>query len=355
MTKHAAIVGAGIMGLLTARELRSLGWRVTVYEKHPELLYRRSTSFAAGGMLAPFSELESADELIFKLGVQSLPLWKEIIDELPAPVFFKANGTLFLSHQRDIPHFENATRRIFHQAEDSAVNWVSVQDLEPELGATFDRGIYLPKEGHIDNRQLIPLLASQLEADGLRFLFGEDVQELRPYVVETTKGSLLYDIVIDCRGIGAAADSSDLRGVRGEAFLVHAPDVNITRPIRLMHPRYAVYIVPRANAQYYIGATSIESASEAPVTVRSSLELLSAAYSVHKGFGEASIVEVLHGIRPAFGNNAPRINFEAGLVSINGLYRHGFLLSPVLARAFKNFLQDKAVKYGDQIFSFARG
>ncbi|RZA20890.1 MAG: glycine oxidase ThiO [Proteobacteria bacterium] len=355
MTKHAAIVGAGIMGLLTARELLSLGWRVTVYEKLPQLEYRRSTSFAAGGMLAPFSELESADELIFKLGVQSLSLWQEIIDELPAPIFFKTNGTLFLSHQRDIPHFENATRRIFHHSLESEVSWIQVADLEPELGQTFNRGIYLPKEGHIDNRQLIPLLASQLEADGVRFLFGEIVQELRPYVVETAKGSLLYDIVVDCRGIGAAADTADLRGVRGEAFLVHAPDVGISRPVRLMHPRYAVYIVPRANNQFYIGATSIESASESPVTVRSSLELLSAAYSVHSGFGEASILEVLHGIRPAFKNNAPRISFEAGLVSINGLYRHGFLLSPVLARAFKNFLEDETVEYAEQIFSFVRG
>lgn len=355
MTKHAAIVGAGIMGLLTARELLSLGWRVTVYEKLEQLHYRKSTSFAAGGMLAPFSELESADELICKLGVAAIPLWKKIIDELPAPVFFKSNGTLFLSHARDIPHFENATRRIFHQRDESEVSWVNVRELEPELGDAFERGVYLPREGHIDNRQLIPLLASQLEGAGVRFLFGEVVQEIRPYVVETVKGSLLYDIAIDCRGIGSAADNTDLRGVRGEAFLVHAPDVSITRPVRLMHPRYAVYIVPRANNHYYLGATSIESASEAPVTIRSSLELLSAAYSVHKGFGEAGIVEVLHGIRPAFNNNAPRITFEAGLVSINGLYRHGFLLSPVLAEAFKNFLQDENVDYADQIFRFVRG
>ncbi|RYZ57121.1 MAG: glycine oxidase ThiO [Proteobacteria bacterium] len=355
MSKHAAIVGAGIMGLLTARELISLGWRVTVYEKYTEMEYRKSTSFAAGGMLAPFSELESADELIFKLGLSSIDLWKEICDELPSPIFFKSNGTLFLSHQRDKPHFDNATRRIFQHVKESEAAWVKVRDLEPELGDSFEQGLFLPNEGHIDNRQLIPLLASKLEADGVRILYGETVMDLRPYVVETAKGSLLYDIVIDCRGIGAVEDTADLRGVRGEAFLIHAPEVKIQRPVRLMHPRYAVYIVPRANDHYYIGATSIESASEAPVTIRSSLELLSAAYSVHKGFGEASIVEVLHGIRPAFKNNAPKISFEAGLVAINGLYRHGFLLSPVLARSFRNFLQDLPVEHAEQIFSFVRG
>ncbi len=343
------------MGLLTARELHALGWKVSLYEKlaHPD--YRRSTSFAAGGMLAPFSELESADELIFKLGLNSLNLWQNIIDELPAPVFFKTNGTLFLSHQRDLPHFENATRRIFHMSEKTDVRKVRVSDIEPELGEAFESGVFIPREGHLDNRHLLSILASQLEGEGIRFLYGEQVQELRPYVVETSKGSLLYDLVIDCRGIGASEDRSELRGVRGEAFLLHAPDVNITRLIRLMHPRYAIYIVPRANSNYYIGATSIESASEAPVKVRSSLELLSAAYSVHKGFGEASILEVLHGIRPAYPNNAPRISWEAGLVSINGLYRHGFLLSPVIARAFRNFLEDKPVDHADQIFSFVRG
>ncbi len=343
------------MGLLTARELLSLGWRVTVYEKLSEAEHDRSTSFAAGGMLAPFSELSSADELVFKLGLDSIELWRTIAGELREPLFFKTSGSLFLYHQRDKAYFDQATKRIFQFATEDEARLIDVGQLEPELKDTFAQGLYLPREGHLDNRQLMPLLVRQLETQGVRILFDETVQDLRPYVVETAKGSLLYDIVIDCRGIGAMQDNSDLRGVRGESFLLHAPEVTIERPVRLMHPRYAVYIVPRGDHDYYVGATNIESASETAVTVRSSLELLSAAYSVHKGFGEATIKDILHGVRPAFRNNVPRISFEAGLVAINGLYRHGFLLAPVLARAFRNFLQDAPVEYAEQLFSFVRG
>jgi glycine oxidase len=79
-----------------------------------------------------------------------------------------------------------------------------------------------------------------------------------------------------------------------------------------------------------IGATSIESEDDR-VSVRSALELLSAAYAVHPAFGEARIVELGAGLRPAFPDNLPRIAIADKRIEVNGLYRHGFLLAPALA------------------------
>jgi glycine oxidase len=62
------------------------------------------------------------------------------------------------------------------------------------------------------------------------------------------------------------------------------------------------------------------------------MELLGAAYALHPAFGEAEIVEAGVGVRPAFADNLPRVSREANQVSINGLYRHGFLLAPAMAR-----------------------
>ena len=95
-----------------------------------------------------------------------------------------------------------------------------------------------------------------------------------------------------------------------------------------MHPRYRIYIVPRPNHRYVVGATEIESEDQSNMSVRSSLELLSAVYSVHPGFGEARIANTLTNCRPALGDNLPRIETETGLTRINGLYRHGYLLAP---------------------------
>jgi glycine oxidase len=98
-----------------------------------------------------------------------------------------------------------------------------------------------------------------------------------------------------------------------------------------MHPRYPLYIVPRENQHYLIGATSIESDDRRPMTVQSALELLSAAFTVHPGFAEASIVELIVNCRPALPDNLPAIQVRDGLIRVNGLYRHGFLISPRLA------------------------
>ena len=70
----------------------------------------------------------------------------------------------------------------------------------------------------------------------------------------------------------------------------------------------------------------------ARVTARSVLELLSAAYALHPAFGEAEIIETGADLRPAFPDNLPRIRREGRMIHVNGLYRHGFLLAPALAR-----------------------
>ena len=123
-----------------------------------------------------------------------------------------------------------------------------------------------------------------------------------------------------------------LRGVRGEMLLLRTPEVALSRPVRLLHPRIPVYVVPRADHFFMVGATMIESDAAGPVTARSMMELLNAAYALHPAFGEAEIVETGVGLRPAYPDNLPRVKRKGSEISINGLYRHGFLLAPAMAR-----------------------
>jgi len=81
-----------------------------------------------------------------------------------------------------------------------------------------------------------------------------------------------------------------------------------------------------------IGATTIESDEPTKITARSMLELLGAAYALHPAFGEAEILEIGTGVRPAFPDNLPRVCRIGATIYVNGLYRHGFLLAPALAR-----------------------
>jgi glycine oxidase len=132
--------------------------------------------------------------------------------------------------------------------------------------------------------------------------------------------------------MGARRDLPQLRGVRGEIVRLDAPDVELRHMLRLLHPRFSVYVVPRAEGKLVVGATSIESDDRSPMSVRGALELLTSAYSILPALAEARILEFGTQVRPALPDNRPAFFYHVGrrVLRINGLYRHGFLLSPAI-------------------------
>jgi glycine oxidase len=123
-------------------------------------------------------------------------------------------------------------------------------------------------------------------------------------------------------------------------LVVRSSEVRLARPVRMLHPRLPLYIVPREDGRFMVGATMIESEQRGPVSVRSALELLSAAYALHPSFGEAEILELGADLRPAFPDNLPRVRRDGRVLRANGLFRHGFLLAPTLARRVAEAIVD---------------
>jgi glycine oxidase len=147
--------------------------------------------------------------------------------------------------------------------------------------------------------------------------------------------------IVDCRGMAAAPGLTDLRAVRGEMLEVVTPEVGLTRTVRLLHPRFPCYIVPRGEGRYMIGATMVESADPGPITARAVMELLSAAYTVHPAFAEAEVIATGAGLRPSFPDNIPAIRREGDRIHVNGMYRHGFLMAPVLATTLVRIMTEE--------------
>ena len=309
-----AIAGAGLMGRLIGWQLVKRGADVTLYERTP-CHAPASAAHVAAAMLAPVSELPESDAAIFAMGQQSLRAWPAMLDELGVP--YGIGGSLLVAHGPDGPLLDKFYRSLGAHA-DTEARWLDgpgVAELEPALAGRFERGLYLPHEGWLDNRALL----AALEGCCGTMRFGERVDPDR----------LRADFVVDCRGV--AAGFPDLRGVRGEAIRLHAPEVALKRPVRLMHPRYQLYVAPRPCRHYVVGATQLESESTQAVTVRSALELLSAAFALHPGFAESEITELCAGLRPAYPDNLPRVEWHGGVLRVNGLYRHGFLIAPAVA------------------------
>lgn len=342
-----AVIGAGICGSLTAFFAQKSGLNVHVFEPDKD---KKNCSFTAAGMLAPMAELESADDNIYQLGMKSVAMWPKIITMLKGEVFHRDNGTLVVSHRQDTPVFNQFLNTLKRKLGDDFTQSCEVlkeQALEPEL-KNLGTSLYLKKEAQVDSHQTLnalhhELLNNQINKAGWHW---KKVTELKANRVDDE----FFDWVFDCRGLAASADIPGMHGVRGEVIMVHAPQVNISRMVRVMHPRYRIYIVPRENNRYMIGATEIQSDDSGPVSVRSTLELLSAAFSVHSGFAEARILALDSNVRPSTLDHQPVIDTQRGLTRINGLYRHGYLLSPaVVAKAFRevgidinaNFKQDE--------------
>jgi glycine oxidase len=311
------IIGAGIAGAWQALLFAQTGRDVTLHERSDAAM-TQSTSHWAGGMLAPYCEAETSEPAIVRLGLRSLELWRAHFPQTPF------NGSLVVAHARDRADFERFGRLTCgHRRLDAA----GVTELEPSLEGRFRDGLFYAAEGHVEPRRVLPELHARLTAAGGTIKFNSDASP-----------DELDGIVIDCRGLAARDTQPELRGVKGEMILIETDEVELSRPVRLIHPRWPLYVIPRGGNRFMLGATSIESEDNG-VSVRSALELLGAAYAVHPAFAEARIVEFGSGLRPAFPDNLPRIAVHNQRIAVNGLYRHGFLLAPALAELTLGYVE----------------
>jgi glycine oxidase len=315
-TAAADIIGAGIAGLWQALALAKTGCEVTVYERDNEAMTQSASHFA-GGMLAPWCESEAAEPVILRLGLRSLDLWREQVPDLPF------NGSLVVAHPRDRADFDRFARMTGGH---ERLGTERIAALEPALDGRFREALFFAGEGHVEPRRILPRLRQRLDDLGVGIHF------------ETEHEPDADRITVDCRGLAARDTAPALRGIKGEMIVVETTEIALSRPVRLLHPRWPLYIVPREDNRFMIGATSIES-EDRGVSVRSALELLSAAYAVHPAFGEARIVEIGAGLRPAFPDNLPRIDIDGQRIAVNGLYRQGFLLAPALGELTAAYVQ----------------
>lgn len=313
------VLGAGVSGLVTAVTLAERGARITLRESGPKV--GSGASWFAGGMLAPWCEAESAPDEVTRDSVMSVEWWAEHLPDVTR------HGTLVLAPPRDTPELSRFGRKTSHF---DVIDGQQIAVLEPDLQGRFDKALFFAGEAHVDPRRALVALRDRLQSLGGTILFAEPGQT----------DAACFDWCVDCTGIGARSSLSNLRGVRGEMLLLRCRDVTFRRPVRMLHPRIPVYIVPRADGIFMVGATMVESDDTGAITVRSMTDLLNAVYTLHPAFADAEILEAGVGLRPSFPDNIPRVAQDGRIIHVNGMYRHGFLLSPARAEDVKNIIFD---------------
>ena len=348
---NLGIAGAGLLGRLLAWRLAREGHRVTVFDPAPHAGARGAAGWTAAGMLSPVAELECANAQTAQRGLRSIELWSQIVPCLPQPVDFRRAGSLLVAHRSDL----GAAQRVLDvfsaqsPADAAPLRRLSTQqlhELEPAVLGPAAAWL-LPQEAQIHTVQAMAALADAATQLGVAWRWGEAVRRVAPHRLDDDT----FDRVFDVRGLGARPDlplrgdgqgftpqlrgegqgfTPQLRGVRGEILWVHAPGLVLHRPVRLLHPRLRVYLVPRPGDLVVVGASEIESEDRSPISVRTLLNLLSAAHSVLPELAEGRVVHTEVNLRPALPDNLPAIETQDGLTRINGLFRHGWLLAPAL-------------------------
>jgi glycine oxidase len=322
------IIGAGVAGLCLANELMWRGQPVALHD-YQDTPGPHACSWWAGGMLAPFCEGETAEEPVVRFGGEAAGWWQQNGVEI------SKQGTLVLALGRDQKELNRFARRTLqHQPADAAM----IAQLEPALANHHRRGLFFETEAHLTPRDALTKLRDNLAQQGVNIIRVQPADTATNDDQQRQRQQQPAGMTIDCRGLAAADQLRDLRGVKGEMLVLRCPDITLNRPIRLLHPRFPIYIVPRGDGLFMLGATQIESADRDRVTARSVMELLSAAYALHPTFGEAEIVEIGVDARPAFADNLPRIRRRGQTVFVNGLFRHGFLLAPAVARMTADYV-----------------
>jgi len=359
--KEIAIIGAGLVGRILAWRLNERyqsDCHITLIDQHGRDYF--GTGLVAAAMVAPYTEAVNTEAVTQDLGVRSSNLWCRWLPQLEAKtgsaISFDQSGTLVVAHPQDDAvwqRFHIKAKAVVPDGKMQLLDQQAFDACEPQLATGFSKALLFEDEGAISNLDLYPALAAYFDqSDNIDWIENTPVNGFTP------DGNIdgfdtPFDLVFDCRGNGAKADLNGFRSIRGEVARVYAPEVKFKHCVRLMHPRFPLYIAPRANHEYIIGATQIESDDDSAVTVRSGLELLSALYSLHQGFGEAHIIELLSALRPTFMSNQPRIEVTQRLIRINGLYRHGYLFAPALLEDVLHYLdgEQTRIRFPQFIFS----
>lgn len=354
-TLSIGIAGAGLLGRLLAWQLSLQDHRVQLFDQRARG-HDASAAHTAAGMLAPLSEAAASHPSLLPAGLQAIEQWRLWCEQLGISDAFHAAGSLILAHPQDVAELRQFTAHCQRLGDAGEIgfkqlNRQTIATLEPDLSENFTQGLWAESEAHLDNRQVLAKLDQRLENSGATLTYQHAVRPSAGQILDADNQRHTFDLVIDCRGAGARQQLGQLRGVRGETLHLQTREVRLQRPVRLLHPRYQLYIVPKPEHRFVIGATQLESEDLSPISLQSSLELASAVYTLAPAFAEARILEAGVNLRPAYTDNLPKVTSEAGLITANGLYRHGYLLAPLVVNQVLSIVRGKNNRACEQLLS----
>ncbi|SOD58727.1 glycine oxidase [Streptomyces zhaozhouensis] len=347
-----AVVGGGLIGLVTAWRAAGAGLSTAVVDPEPG----GGAASVAAGMLAPVTELHHGEEALLALNLASARRYPDFVAELaahaPAGVGYRPCGTLAVALDAD----DRALLRETHLTQRQCglrAEWLTGREcrrLEPMLAPGVRGGLRVDGDHQVDPRLLTAALLAACRHAGVR-LVRRAARELlvaagRAVGVRLEDGARLtagQTVVAAGSRSGRLAGlppevAVPVRPVKGQILrLRDLPDRPplLTRTVRAVVRGEAVYLVPRENGELVLGATSEERGWDTEVTAGGVYRLLRDAHALVPGITELPLVENRAGLRPTTPDNGPLLGPTAlpGLQLATGHHRNGVLLAPLTGEA----------------------
>jgi glycine oxidase len=344
------VIGGGAIGLATAWRAASAGLRVTLLDPDPG----HGASWAAAGMLAPVTEVHYGELPLLALNLASNGLWPSFAAELTEltghDIGYRRTGTLMVA--RDTDDLAVLDRLLAYQrAHDLEVERLSSRECrqrEPRLSPRIRGGMLVPGDHQVDNRALVEALVVACDKAGVERR-AERADEViveadRVTGVRAAGGTIACGRVLVAGGCWSASLGGlppgmiPVRPVKGQLLHLRGP---ADPPLATGNIRGVdVYLVPRADGRFVVGATVEERGHDTTVTAGAVADLLRDAIELLPDIAELELAEATAGLRPGSPDNAPMIGPAAidGLVVAAGHYRNGILLTPVTSAGIAELL-----------------
>ena len=358
---RTVVIGGGIIGLLTARELAIAGQSVIVVEQGQ---IGAEASWAGGGILSPLYPWRYPEP------VNQLAHWSQ--------QHYPGLSTDLIQEGCLDPQWINSGLLVLDQAEHAeALAWaktyglpcedISAKDctmLEPALQVPGATALWFPTLAQVRNPRLVKSLADSCVRHGVELRASTQVSGItlrgrQVTAVETQAGSLAAERVVVASGAWSARLVSSLgmqlpvRPVRGQMIMYHAQPGQI-RHINLYQGHY---LIPRQDGRVLVGSTLEEVDFDKSTTAEAQESLARFACALFPILSDLQIETQWAGLRPGSPTGIPYICSVpdvAGLYLNTGHFRNGVVLGFASARLLVDIIVDRAPILDPKPYSLAR-
>lgn len=334
------VVGAGVFGLLTARELSRAGLSVLIVEKTQP---GREASRASAGILSPLYPWR------VRAPLQALAHWSQqyypvLVDDLRRdsaidPELMNSGMLVFGEDERQIAQ---AWARYSARPLD-ILDSKQVVTCEPALGGSPPASaVFLPTVSHVHSSRLMRALTESVYGSGIPIREDLAVTRIatsdgRVTGVHTLDGEIAADRVVICAGAwsGELLEPLQLRGdvrpMKGQVIQFDAPPGLLSRILL----DKGCYVIPRRSGSIVVGSTVEDAGFDRDTTDDAREQLQESAARMLPALANLKVERHWSGFRPATPDELPYIGEHSdlrGLFLNTGHFRHGLTTAPASAR-----------------------